>query len=265
VDKGILQVKKKDHLAVLSFNRPEKKNSLSIDLLIAIFQVLEAFAKGNDVRVVIFRGSGDVAFSSGFDISAIPSKASKEVLEVMKTQNPLELALDKIKNFKFPTIAMLNGYAYGAGFNLSMCCDVRIAADDIKMGMPPAKLGLTYHPAGIQQFIETIGLGKTREVFLTARTYTGEELITNRLVDYLIPRDKLETFTFDYAAKIAQNAPLALKGMKKIINMFGHNMALNEIQKKETEKLIQESFQSDDLKEGQMAFLGKRKPVFTGK
>lgn len=265
MDTDILQIEKKDHYAVLSFNRPEKRNALSFDLLIKIFQTLEDFSKSDEIRAVIFRGAGDESFSSGFDISAIPTKASEEVMKAMKSQNPLDLALNTIKNFRYPTIAMLNGYAYGAGFNLSICCDIRIAADNVRASMPPAKLGVVYHDGGIQQFIEAVGLGMTREIFLTARTYKGQELIERGIVDWMVPKADLETFAYDYAEEITRNAPLALKGMKKIINMFGSNIALVENQKREAEALVKESFQSDDLKEGQMAFLEKRKPIFTGK
>ena len=260
-----LIIEKKEQVAILSFNRPEKRNALSLDLLIQIYQALDEFSKTEDIRVVIFRGTGDESFSSGFDISAIPTQASQKVMEAMKTQNPLELTLQAIKDFQYPIIAMLNGYAYGAGLNLCMCCDLRIAAEDIRMSMPPAKLGVVYHDTGIQQFIEVLGLGKTKEVFLTARTYRGNELISSGLVDYLLPKEELESFTLEYAQKIANNAPMALKGMKRIINMFGSNIALNEMQKKEAEELVRVSFQSDDLKEGQTAFLEKRPPVFKGK
>ncbi len=262
---NVLLVEKRERVAILSFNRPEKRNALSPDLLIQIYQTLEEFSKNDDIRAVIFRGHGDVSFSSGYDISALPTKASEEVMKAMKTQNPYDLTLQLIKNFKYPTIAMLNGYAFGAGFGLSIACDIRIAADDIRMGMPPAKLGVVYHHEGVKQFIGAVGLGRTREIFLTARTYKGGELLASGIVDWLIPREELESFTFDYAYNISRNAPLSLRGMKKIINMFEDNIVLHEVQKKEAEDLVREAFQSDDLKEGQTAFLEKRKPTFTGR
>ncbi len=260
-----LIVEKKGYIATLSINRPEKRNALSPDLLIKIYQVLDEFSKGDDVRTVIIRGAGDKSFSSGYDITAIPTKASADVLLNMKVENPLDLALTTIKNFPYPTIAMFNGYVYGAGFNLSICCDIRIAADDIKMCMPPAKLGAVYHAAGVQQFIEAYGISLTKEIFFTARTYKGKELVERGLVDYLVPKEDLESFTYEYAEQIIKNAPLSLKGTKKIINMFCENIALNEEQSSEADKLTYMAFQSDDLKEGQTAFLEKRKPVFTGK
>ncbi len=260
-----LKVKKDGHVATVTFSRPEKRNALSPGLLIELHQTLKEFEKNDDVRCVIFRGDGDTAFSSGYDISAIPTKVPPEVQEALKKHNPLELALNSVRNFRYPTIAMINGYAFGAGFNLCVCCDIRIAADDVRMGMPPAKLGLIYHPGGLQQFIEAYGISRTKDIFLTAQTYKGKALLDRGIVDYMVKRPELETFTYDYASRITENAPLSLKGMKKIINMFGNAMTLDEKVVREAEKIIQAGFQSDDLKEGQLAFLEKRKPNFTGK
>ena len=135
----------------------------------------------------------------------------------------------------------------------------------MRMGMTPAKLGVVYDAPGIQQFIEAVGLATAKQIFLTARTYRGEELIEKGIVDYLVPKEEHESFTYDFAEKITQNAPLSLKGMKKILNMFGSNMALNEEQLSVASSLAQEGFNSDDLKEGQLAFLEKRKANFKGK
>ncbi|MFO7965597.1 MAG: enoyl-CoA hydratase-related protein [Desulfobacterales bacterium] len=253
------------YIATITLSRPEKRNALSPVQLIELHQLLKGFEKGDDIRCVVFRGDGDTAFSSGYDISAIPTKVPPEVQEALKKQNPLELALNTVRNFQYPTIAMINGYAFGAGFNLCACCDIRIAADDVRMGMPPAKLGLIYHPGGLQQFIETYGIAGTKDIFLSARTYTGRDLLERGIVDYLVKRPELASFTYTYASKITENAPLSLKGMKKIINMFGNGMSLDEENLKAAHEIIQAGFQSDDLKEGQLAFLEKRKPNFTGK
>jgi enoyl-CoA hydratase len=253
------------YVATLTFNRPEKRNALTPSLLIELHQTLEKFSQNDDVRCVVLRGTGDTAFSSGYDIGAIPTKVSPEVAETLKKHNPLELALNSVRNFRYPVIAMINGYAFGAGFNLCACCDVRIAADDVRMGMPPAKLGLIYHPGGLLQFIEAFGIARTKEIFLTARTFSAKELMDKGIVDYLVKRSELTSFTREYAEKITENAPLSLKGMKKIISLFGDAMMLDEQMVKQAESIIAAGFQSDDLREGQMAFIEKRKPKFTGK
>ena len=262
-DKTLL-VEKKDSIGFLTINYPEKRNALTPELLEDVHKTLEVFSKNDDVRCVVIKGSGDKVFSSGYDIGAIPVASSVSDTG-QKTPDILLQAFDSIKNFPYPTIAMLNGHAFGAGFNLSACCDIRIAADDIKLGMTPARLGVAYHPKGIQQFITAFGIARTKEIFYTANTFQGKELLQKGLVDYMIPKSDLEEFTHAYARKITLNAPLSLKGIKKIITLFENNMALNQKNLDQADQLIQKCFQSDDLKEGQAAFLEKRTPNFIGK
>lgn len=259
----MLLVEKKGFIAFLTIDYPEKANALTPELLLDFHNNLNQFSISNGVRCVVIKGSGSKVFSSGYDINAIPVSS----LPGTKQETPQELlqAFDTLKNFPYPTIAMLNGHAYGAGFNLCACCDIRIAADDIRLGMTPARLGVAYHPKGIQQFIQAFGIARTKEIFFTARIFQGRELVQKGLVDYMIPRQDLEAFTETYAQKITQNAPLSLKGIKKIINLFEEDMALNENKIEQADQFIQKCFQSDDLKEGQAAFLEKRAPEFTGK
>lgn len=252
-------------VGTLKFNRPERRNALSPALLVDIHLTLKKWNEENAVRVVVITGNSDKAFSSGYDIMAIPTDMTPEATELLKTSNPLELALDSVKNFPYPVIAMINGYCFGAGLNLAMCCDIRIGADHIKAGMPPAKLGLVYHPEGLLQFIEVIGLAKTRELFFTAHTYQGNQVKDMGLVDHLVPLPKLSETAYQMADEIAKNAPLSVRGTKKIINMIGRHICLNSEDRGTAEKIVAEAFNSDDLKEGQTAFIEKRSPVFTGK
>ena len=262
---GTLLVEREGHVAALIFNRPEKRNALTPDMLLKVYEVLGDFEKDDAIRTVIFRGAGDKAFCAGYDISAIPTKGSPEVRAEPSNANPLDLALERIQEFPYPTIAMLNGHTFGAGFNLAICCDIRIGVEDIRMGMPPAKLGLVYHPDGLKQFIDVLGMARTREIFLTGRTYRGREAKEKGLVDYLVPGSELESFTRDFAAEISKNAPLSLKGIKKILNMLLRSGPLSEADYAEARRLMGAAFASDDLREGQRAFLEKRQPKFTGK
>ncbi len=252
-------------VGTLKFNRPERRNALSPTLLIDLHLTLKKWETENIVRVVVITGNSDKAFSAGYDIMAIPTEMTPEAAEILKTSNPLELALDSVKNFPFPVIAMINGYCFGAGLNLAMCCDIRIGADHIKAGMPPAKLGLVYHPEGLRQFIEVIGMAGTREIFFTAHTYEGNQLREMGLVDHLVPMNSLLETTYRMADEIANNAPLSLRGIKKIINIIGKYPLVSSEDTKTAQKIITEAFNSHDLKEGQTAFIEKRKPVFTGK
>ncbi len=261
----ILLVEKKDRVGTLIFNRPEKRNSLSPDLLIKIHQTLENFAQEDEIRAVVLRGVGDKAFSSGYDIAAIPTEVPPKTQEKLWDQNPLELALNSIIHFPYPVIALLNGYAYGAGCELAVCCDLRIGADDIRMGMPPAKLGLVYQLSGLIRFIQVVGISNTREIFFTGRFYPAQRAKEMGLVDYLLPRSEVESFAHEMAEEIAGNAPLSVKGTKRVLNLLSQSITLSDEDRREANRIIAQAFNSEDLKEAQKAFLQKRKPEFKGR
>lgn len=263
--KDLLLVKNENSVCTLTLNRPEKKNSLSPELVEILLDALERLAADDAIRVVVLRGFGDEAFCSGYDIRSLPNRLSDDVREKLNKLNPVENLFKTVVNFPFPIIAMINGVAFGAGCELSVCCDIRIGADDIQMGMPPAKLGLAYPWTGLQRFIQVLGLKSTRELFYTGRTYQGKRLKELGLTDYLLPRDELEAFTYKMAVEIASNAPLALKGAKRILNLLLNSSELPEKDQSEAESITEAAFLSEDLKEGRLAFLEKRKPKFKGK
>jgi enoyl-CoA hydratase len=264
MEKDVLIRKEENHVGTLIFNRPEKKNSLSSELLLKLHSTLKEWGEKDEIRAVVITGGKGHPFSSGFDIAAIPTELKPEMADILTGHNTLELGLNSIRNFPYPTIAMMDGYAHGGGLNLAMCCDIRIGTDDISASMPPAKLGLVYHPDGIRQFIEVIGTARTRELFFTARTYRGAEVKRMGLVDYQVPSAELEKTTYSFAAEIVANAPLSIKGTKRIINMVADSPVLDEKDIGEAEQLIVESFNSNDMKEGQIAFFERRRPKFRG-
>jgi len=265
VTKKLLSVRKKNNVCTLTLNRPEKQNSLSIEMLDLLQSTLKELAHDSAVRALILRGSGEKAFCAGFDIGSLPTSAKGNPNERLKALDSVELLLQSLAGFPMPVIAMLNGFAFGLGCELAICCDLRIGAEDIRMGMPPAKLGLVYPWTGLQRFIQAIGLQSAKEIFFTGRTYKGERIKELGLVDYFVSRGELEEFTNNMAAEIAANAPLALKGIKKVMDMLLQSSQLDEAQKAEAESLFKEAIFSEDAQEGQAAFLEKRKPRFKGK
>jgi len=194
-----LLIEENDRILTLILNRPEKRNALTPEMLIQLYQVLKMHASRDRVRVVILRGAGDRAFSSGYDINAIPTGVSPEVEKLLQNKSPFELAVESIVDFPYPVIAMLNGFAFGGACDLAVACDMRIAADHVKMGMVPARLGMVYFPEGLQRFVRTIGLSRTKEMFFTARRYKTDRLQEMGLVDHVVSQGDLASYTYTLA------------------------------------------------------------------
>ena len=256
---------KTERIITISFNRPERRNALSPVLLHEFSALLGELKKEDEVRCVVLRGAGDKAFSSGYDISALPTEVSPELMETLRKTNPLEDALQTIRDFPYPVIAMINGMAFGAGCELAAVCDIRIAAESARLGMPPAKLGLIYMPAGVLRFMNVVGLANAKEIFFTGRYFPVSRAKEMGLVNYVVPDDRLVSFTMEMAREISGNAPLSLKGMKVVFNACLKHQKIEPGDMKEIERLAAQAFSSDDLKEGQKAFAERRKPVFKGR
>lgn len=265
MESNLLLVNRKNNVATLTLNRPAKKNSLSPELIQLLLDTLAELAVDDHIRALVIRGCGEDAFCSGYDIRSLPTRLSGDVREKMKTLNPVESLFSALLGFPYPVLAMINGVAFGAGCELTICCDIRIGDKHIRMGMPPARLGIVYPWSGLQRFVQVIGLKHTREIFFTGRTYNGKRLKEMGLVDYLVPREELETFTLRMAEDIAANAPLALRGTKRVLNLLLQASRPDKDSLAEAESIAEAAFLSEDLKEGQAAFLEKRKPIFKGR
>ena len=207
---------KKGFVATLVLNRPEKRNSLTPEMLFKIARQLKEFAKDDDIRTVVIRGEGGKAFSAGYDIAEIPKDITEELVEELKEKNPLEIGFNAIETYPYPVIAMIDGYALGAGCEMAMACDIRIASDTSKIGIPPSRIGLVYHPSGLQRFINVLGVARAKEVFFTGKYYDIMAAKDMGMVNYVVPKLDIVSFTYDIAKEIADNAPLSLKGHKYI-------------------------------------------------
>jgi enoyl-CoA hydratase/carnithine racemase len=254
-----------DRVATLTLNRPDKKNSLSPELVDLLRATLEEWAGRNDIRTVIIRGAGNEAFCSGYDIGSLPVANAADRPSDQNQTHPVEALFEALHQFPYPVLAMLNGHAFGAGYELAICCDIRLAADNINIGMPPAKLGLVYPWTGLKRFVSVLGPAATRQLFFSGGAFTGDQLEKLRLADIILAPDALEAYAYRMASDIASNAPLALKGTKRVLNLLQNAGEMGPGAIAEAEQLTLDSFASRDLKEGQRAFLEKRKPVFEGK
>jgi enoyl-CoA hydratase/carnithine racemase len=261
----LLLKEKKERVCTITFNRPEKRNALTPLMLFQMADLLKSIREEGEVRCLVLRGAGDKAFSSGYDISEIPKDMTPEMAAAFKAQNPLATGMNAVLDFPYPVIAMINGHAFGAGCDLTMACDIRIASENAQMGIPPARLGIIYQPSGIIRVINTVGMANAKEIFFTGRSYGAGKAKEMGLVHYVLPPDQLLPFTYEMAQEIAGNAPLSLKGMKTVFHKISASQELSPQDAEEIEALRVQAFNSEDLKEGQRAFKEKRKPVFQGK
>ncbi len=261
-----LLVRRKGHVCTLILNCPEKKNRLTEGLFFEFIERMREFSRDDTIRTIVIRGAGDEAFCSGYDISALTDPAAPDIGgRDSNSFSSFEMALESIMNYPYPVIAMLNGYAFGGGCDLAVSCDIRIGADHIRMGMTPAKIGMIYSPEGLTRFIQTIGLSKTKEIFFTGRVYDSRCAKEMGLIDYLVPRGELESFTYHLAEEIAGNAPLSLKGIKQMLNLVLQRDQMAAGDREEADEIMARTFKSYDLREGRAAFLEKRQPAFRGR
>ena len=252
-----------DAVARLRIDNPERRNALDHEILDAIAEALPALDHGIKTRCVLITGAPPV-FSAGYDIAAIPDETFERDAEAL-VAHPFHAAIEAIANHPWPTVAALNGHCLGGGLELAVTCDLRICATGAKLGMPPAKLGLIYGHTGLKRFLETIGLARTKELFMTGRNYSAARAERIGLVNEVVADEELEAASVELAALIAANAPLSVRGNKQAIGLLNSSPELSQQQEAGLIALRESSFASEDLREGIRAFGEKRRPKWTGR
>jgi enoyl-CoA hydratase/carnithine racemase len=245
-----------DGVLRLTISNPVKRNALDHPILDAIAAVLDDIG---DARAVLLTGAEGM-FSSGYDIGDIPDDVFAEEAERL-VAHPFTAALAALERCEVPTVAALPGHTIGGGLELALACDLRVAADGILLGMPPAKLGLVYSHTGLRRFLEAIGAPRTRELFLTARNVDARTALTWGLVNQVVGVSELESAALDLVQDLAANAPLSVRGNKRAIReLLAADGQLDAEVERELIELREASFQSEDLREGVRAF-GQKRPA----
>ena len=248
----------------LTISNREKRNALDHPILDAITATLNELADPRGrVRCVVVTGAHGM-FSAGYDIGEIPDAEFEERAERL-VAHPFTEAIDALEAFPWPTVAALPGHTIGGGLELALACDIRVASDGIKLGMPPAKLGLVYSHTGLRRFVDAIGAARTRELFLLGRYIDAQTALDWGLVNRVAAEADLETVTRELAGELAGNAPLAQLGNKRVIAaLLSAEGELKEDVERELIELRRASFASEDMREGMRAFAEKRAPQWRG-
>jgi enoyl-CoA hydratase/carnithine racemase len=251
----------------LTISNPQKRNALDHPILDAITATLGELAgvsemsgsQSSQERCVVITGANGM-FSAGYDIGEIPDTEFEERAEAL-VAHPFTEAIDALEAFPWPTVAALPGHTIGGGLELALACDLRVARAGIKLGMPPAKLGLVYSHTGLRRFIDAIGAARTRELFLLGSYIDAQTALDWGLVNRVASPEGLEDMTLALAGELAGNAPLSQLGNKRAIAaLLDAEGALASNVEAELVELRRASFASKDMREGMRAFAEKRAP-----
>ncbi len=245
-------------VARLTIANPERRGALDHDILDALAE----HARTLDARCLVIRGSGPL-FSAGYDIGNLEGRQFEETAERL-VAHPFPAAIEALEAYAYPVVAEVNGHAIGGGLELALTCDIRVAARGVRMGMPPAKLGLIYSHTGLAKFIEVCGVANTAQLFFVGATVEADRAHEMGLVNELVDGDELEERVLELAGEIAANAPLSLEGNKRVIRTLRTQPLPAEVER-ELIELRESCFRSEDFREGVRAFAEKRKPRWQGR
>ncbi len=254
-----LIVERRHRVALITINRPEKRNALNIQTRREGAAALEELREDESIGVVVITGAGDKAFIAGADIAEFAGRTAITQRDVMLGRS-LFTAIDA---FPKPIIAMINGYCLGGGCELALACDIRVASEKASFGQPEINLGIIPGGGGTQRLARLIGEGKAMELILTGDIIDAQAALTLGLVNMVVPAADLEARTMEMANRIAEKSPIALRIAKEAVRIASRSN-LDEGLRREVD-LFALCFSSEDKDEGVKAFLEKRKPAFKGR
>lgn len=250
----------RDNIGVITLNRPDVANALNIKLLNALNKKLTQVNNDDSIRCVLLTGEGIQAFSAGADLKERELMSETEVIETVQLINEV---VTQIEEVKVPTIAVLNGIAYGGGLELALACDLRIAEDNVSVGLPETSLGIIPGAGGTQRLTRLIGLGQTKRLIFKAKSISSSEAYALGMLEEVVERHHLFQTALNWAEEIANNAPIAIRQAKLAINK-GTEQPLEEGLKIER-ACYNKTIATEDRLEGLRAFKEKRQPKYKGK
>ena len=259
---GKMLASKQDGIGFVTFNQPQKRNAMSIEMWAGLGDILAEFEADSAIGVVVLSGAGDKAFVSGADISQF--EKSRNNADGQKEYDRITgIGRKKFHDFPKPIIAKIRGFCMGGGLAIAMATDLRIATPDSQFGIPAARLSIAYAADSIKKLIDLVGPAHARMILYTARRIDGKEAERIGLINKCVAIDDLDSTVMEIARNIAENAPLSVKASK---------LTIDELMKDESRRNMaaikqigEDCFNSADYKEGRTAFMEKRPPKFIGR
>jgi enoyl-CoA hydratase len=255
-----LRMERDGPIGRMLFDNPARRNAITGDMWGAIPKAMAEFDAEPEVRCVVLRGEGTVAFAAGADISEFEKRRSSEA-GAKEYHGLVDAAQHAIEVSAKPVIALIHGFCIGGGVEVALACDLRYAANSSQFAIPAARLGVGYGVHGTNRLVATVGQAAAREIMFTGRRYSAEEALAMGLVNRVLPAAELDEYVRKVALELAANAPLSIAASKSIINaLIG---AQGDFSKEN--ELTARCMQSEDYTEGRRAFMEKRPPRFKGK
>jgi enoyl-CoA hydratase len=255
-----VELERRDAVAVIRLNRPEVLNALSVEMIDRLEGALDAVEADPDLRVVVLTGAGDKAFSAGADIGHMRTASALEARAFGRRGHGVA---SRIESFPSPVIAAVNGYALGGGCEIVLACDIRLASDRAKLGLPEVNLGILPGWGGTQRLARLTSPGFAKEMIFTGRMATAEEAERRGLVNAVHPHEGLMDAALELAGQIAAKPAWAVSAAKEMVNLaLDGDLRGHLARELDTFAL---AFTTDDQREGMAAFFEKRPPTFTGR
>lgn len=255
-----LLVERTDAIATVTFNRPNVLNAMSPEMASELSQLIGEFEHDSAVRVVIFTGAGDRAFMAGADVKEFPALTPLDALDLSRR---LQSLFTRVERLSQPTIAAVNGFAFGAGCELTQACDIAIASENARLGQPEVNLGIIPGAGGTQRLARLVGLRRAKELCMTGDILDAHEAYRLGLVNRVVPHDRLIVEARAMADKLMAKSPVTLRLLKQAMNE-GYGLPLEAGLAVEA-KAWAVAFATEDRTEGVAAFLEKRKAAFKGR
>lgn len=259
---GKMLASSQDGVGIITFNQPEKRNAMSVEMWDGMGQILDAFGADPAIRVVVLTGAGDKAFVSGADISQFEKKRSDANAQ-KEYERLTSGGRAKLGAFPKPTIARIRGFCLGGGLAIAMQTDLRIAAEGSQFGIPAAKLGIAYGFDGLTKLVQLVGPAHARMILYTGSRIDAGEAERIGLVNKCVPDAELDETVLEIARTIADNAPLSV---------YASKITITEVMKDQDKRNLDSvaragvaCFDSADYREGRAAFMEKRRPRFQGR